>query len=113
MTLEHATVTTNKNNVIDLNELVRHSNFSGEHFAYILEVLCNRFGTQDIAEKAALKILSTHLSLQQSIIRFFIEIMVAISKHAQFTDPRNENAINLCHRIAQMKKDNLISLPLI
>lgn len=113
MELKYSTVTTESNTVIDLNELVRHSDFSGEHFGYILKVLCNRYGTQEIARKAALQILEDHPSLQQSIIRLFIEIMVAMSNHSQYTDPRNENALNLCHRVAQLKKDGFINLPMV
>lgn len=113
MPLKYSIVKTKTNLEIDLNDLVRRSDFSGEHFGYILKVLCNRYGTQDIAEKTAIQILNDHPSLQQSIVRFFIEIMVAMSKHSQFTDPRNESAINFCHRIAQMRKDGDISLPMI
>jgi len=87
-----------------------------EGLGYELQRMCNTFGTIGKAEKLATYLLTCHRTLQQSVVRFFVEVMVEMGKRCEApytTDARNEQAIQFCKRLGTMKDNGEIGLPMV
>jgi hypothetical protein len=100
---------------ISVYALTHGSNFQPEHLA---EILANvQFGMGDFNLRLAKALLSRHRTLQQSVVRAFVAVMVNISKLCAAmpcpTDPRNENAVNFCRRLERLIEEEEIYFPLI
>lgn len=101
---------------ISIYELVRQSDFSPEHLAEILTEVYNGFAFSKFDEKLAAALLTKHRTLQQSVIRAFVEVMIQMGKQCNpewGTDPRNQTGIELCRRLGAMAQNNEIYLPMI
>lgn len=100
---------------IGIRALVRHSDFSPEHLAAILAEVYNGFAFSRFDEKLAAALLTKHRTLQQSVIRAFVDVMIQMGQQCgEFgTDARNQNGIEFCRRLGEMAKNNEIYLPLI
>lgn len=90
---------------INLNNLVKHSDFSGEHLGYILERLCNSYSTIEIANGVSKYLVNTHHFIQQFVANFFLEVLIGIAKHSNGIDPRNEIALNFCEWLRGLSRN--------
>lgn len=102
---------------ISIYDLTHGSNFQPEHLAGILANVYNQYGMGDFNLRLAKALLERHRTLQQSVIRAFVAVMVYISKLCAVmpcpTDPRNENAINFCRRLERLVEEEGVHFPLI
>ena len=102
---------------ISVYALTHGSNFQPEHLAGILANVYNQYGVGDFNLRLAKALLERHRTLQQSVVRAFVAVMVHISKLCAAmpcpTDPRNENAINFCKRLERLIEEEEIYFPLI
>lgn len=102
---------------ISVYALTHSSNFQPEHLAEILANVYNQYGMGDFNLRLAKALLTRHRTLQQSVIRAFVAVMVHISKLCAAmpcpTDPRNENAINFCKRLERLVEEEGVHFPLI
>lgn len=102
---------------ISVYALTHGSNFQPEHLAGILANVYNQFVMGDFNLRLAKALLERHRTLQQSVIRAFVAVMVHISKLCAAmpcpTDPRNEKAVNFCRRLERLVEEEEIYFPLI
>ena len=102
---------------ISVYALTHGSNFQPEHLAGILANVYNQYGMGDFNLRLAKALLTRHRTLQQSVIRAFVAVMVHISKLCAAmpcpTDPRNEKAVNFCNRLERLIEEEEIYFPLI
>ena len=102
---------------ISVYALTHGSNFQPEHLAEILANVYNQFGLGDFNLRLAKALLSRHRTLQQSVVRAFVAVMVNMAKLCAAmpcpTDPRNENAIKFCGRLERLIEEEEIYFPLI
>jgi hypothetical protein len=101
---------------VSIYELVRKSDFMPEHLAEILTEIYNGFSYGKFNEKLAAALLTRHRTLQQSVIRAFVDVMIQMGKQCNpewGTDPRNQAGIELCRRVGEMAEKNEICLPMI
>lgn len=83
-----------------------------EHWAYIFERMINAFGPVSTAAIAEI-IVTWHRTLQASIIRWFVEIIVNYSviyrkNWGGHTDARNEAAVRVAGKIEELMRDEYI-----
>ncbi|NSW52960.1 MAG: hypothetical protein HPY85_10680 [Anaerolineae bacterium] len=102
---------------ISVYALTHGSNFQPEHLAGILANVYNQYGMGDFNLRLAKALLEHHRTLQQSVVRAFVAVMVNISKLCAAmpcpTDPRNENAIKFCSRLERLIEEEEIYFPMI
>ena len=102
---------------ISVYALTHGSNFQPEHLAGILANVYNQYGVGDFNLRLAKALLERHRTLQQSVVRAFVAVMVHISKLCAAmpcpTDPRNEKAVNFCNRLERLVEEEEIYFPLI
>ena len=102
---------------ISVYALTHGSNFQPEHLAGILANVYNQYGMGDFNLRLAKALLERHRTLQQSVVRAFVAVMVHISKLCAAmpcpTDPRNEKAVNFCNRLERLIEEEEIYFPLI
>jgi len=98
----------------DKQEMVSHGEVSVysvsksmtfDNFCYLFSEYMN-MGGKDFrdGEKVGEAFRNEHRTLQGLAVRFCLGIIVGLSKQ-EYTDPRNETAVNACKKIAQMIKD--------
>lgn len=102
---------------VSVYALTHGSNFQPEHLAGILANAYNQFGMGDFNLRLAKALLERHRTLQQSIVRAMVSVMVNMAKLCAAmpcpTDPRNENAINFCKRLERLVEEEGVHFPLI
>ena len=99
---------------VSIYDLVKRSNFTPEHLAEILTETYNSFGTTGFDAKVADSLTEKHRTLQQCVIRGFLNILIGMGKKAGgTTDPRNEAGIALCKRLGRLIEEEKIFLPFI
>jgi hypothetical protein len=87
-------------------QLVRSFN-KPEHMAGFLDDYVN-CGMKDFreGEKVGSLLLNTHPTLQGSVIRFALGIIIAFSKKNGYTDARNETPVAMAKKIAKLVEDD-------
>lgn len=98
---------------VDIVTLVKHSNFAPEHLAEILTQVYNVFGKSSFDALVAGSLVEKHRTLQQCVIRGFIQILIEMGKKSWGVDPRNEAGIALCRRLERLVEEEKIFLPFV
>jgi len=85
---------------------------TSENFAALLDEFLN-IGGKDFREgkEIGLQLHFTHRTLQRLVICFAFGLIVGLSEQ-EYTDPRNETAIQTAKKIAQMLEDGELHLGL-
>ncbi len=104
----------NNGSVVSIHDLVKRSNFGPEHLVEILTETYNTFSASARFDaKVAEALTESHRTLQQSIIRGLVQILIEMGKKSWGTDPRNEAGITLCKRLERLVEEEKIFLPFV